>query len=63
MPTGNANIRFLLPEARAEIDVEDISIQLDTCADSTQTLGDLFNNLKPPIELDEGYVPEVMFLI
>jgi len=55
MPTGNASVRFLLAEAHTEIDVEDISIQLDTCADSTQTLGDLFNNLKPPIELDEGY--------
>jgi len=54
MPTGNATIRFLLESARAEIDVEDVSIQLDTCADSTQTLGDLFNCLKPPIEVDEG---------
>ena len=41
---------------RAEIDVEDVSIQLDTCADSTQTLGDLFNCLKPPIEIDEGSI-------
>ena len=57
MPTGNATVRFLLVEARAEIDVEDVSIQLDTCADSTQTLGDLFNCLKPPIEIDEGYDP------
>lgn len=57
MPTGNATVRFLLVEARAEIDVEDVSIQLDTCADSTQTLGDLFNCLKPPIEIDEGYPP------
>ena len=55
MPTGNATVRLLLAEARAEINVEDVSIQLDTCADSTQTLGDLFNCLKPPIELDEGY--------
>jgi hypothetical protein len=55
MPTGNATVRLLLVEARAEIDVEDVSIQLDTCADSTQTLGDLFNCLKPPIEADEGY--------
>ena len=55
MPTGNATVRFLLPEARTEIDVDDISIQLDTCADSTQTLGDMFNCLKPPIEIDEGY--------
>ena len=55
MPTGNATVRFLLVEARSEIDVEDVSIQLDTCADSTQTLGDLFNCLKPPIEIDEGY--------
>jgi hypothetical protein len=54
MPTGNATIRFLLAGARAEIEVEDVSIQLDTCADSTQTLGDLFNCLKPPIEVDEG---------
>src|SRR5271170_6641248 len=62
MPTGNATVRFLLVEARAEIDVEDVSIQLDTCADSTQTLGDLFNCLKPPIELDEGYLPRPLFL-
>jgi hypothetical protein len=54
MPTGNATIRFLLLEARAEIDVEDVGIQLDTCADSTQTLGDLMNDLKAPIEVDEG---------
>lgn len=56
MPTGNATVRFFLSEARTEIDVEDVGLQLDTCADSTQTLGDLFNDLKPPIELDEGYV-------
>ena len=56
MPTGNATIRFLLAGARAEIDVEDVSIQIDTCADSTQNLGDLFNCLKPPIEVDEGYI-------
>ena len=55
MPTGNATVRFLLVDARAEINVEDVGIQLDTCADSTQTLGDLFNCLKPPIEIDEGY--------
>jgi hypothetical protein len=55
MPTGNATVRFLLLEARSEIDVEDVSIQLDTCADSTQTLSDMFNCLKPPIEIDEGY--------
>ena len=54
MPTGNATIRFVLPDARSEIDVEDVSIQLDTCADSTQTLGDMFNCLKAPIEVDEG---------
>jgi len=54
MPTGNATVRFLLVETRSEIDVDDVSIQLDTCADSTQTLGDLFNCLKPPIEIDEG---------
>src|SRR5271170_7302839 len=62
MPTGNATVRFLLVEARAEVDVEDVSIQLDTCADSTHTLGDLFNCLKPPIELDEGYLPRPLFL-
>jgi autophagy-related protein 2 len=55
MPTGNATVRLLLPSARTEIDVDDVSIQLDTCADSTQTLGDMFNCLKPPIEIDEGY--------
>jgi len=55
MPTGNATIRFLLPEVRLEIDVEDVGLQLDTCADSTQTLGDMFNDLKLPLEQDEGY--------
>jgi hypothetical protein len=54
MPTGNATLRFILREARAEIDVEDVGIQLDSCADSTQTLGDLFNDLKLPLEVDEG---------
>lgn len=63
MPTGNATLRFLLLEARAEVDVEDVSIQLDTCADSTQTLGDLFNCLKPPIELDEGYPSTYSFAL
>lgn len=63
MPTGNATVRFLLVGARAEIDVEDVSIQLDTCADSTQTLGDLFNCLKPPIEIDEGYITFVIVLL
>ena len=55
MPTGNATVRFLLAGGRSEIDVADVGIQLDTCADSTQTLADMFNCLKPPIELDEGY--------